>query len=210
MYIVMKYFYLIALSSFLSIYAQSNDTNPKGLMVDSEVPIFTALNQNSEEVSLKKLLQNGPVMLVFYRGYWCPVCSRHLKSLEDGLHLLKAKGIQVIAVSQEVPERIAITVANSRATYHVSHDKDGIISRAYNVLYTLDEVQRKSYDDHLDAALGQANSNGSITLHIPATFLIQPNGKIAFRHFDPDYKKRATISDILGFVEDPHWVHQFK
>ena len=48
---------------------------PEGLFIASKAPDFKAKDQKGEEVRLKDLLKKGKVVLVFYRGYWCPFCT---------------------------------------------------------------------------------------------------------------------------------------
>ena len=58
---------------------------PHGLKVGDKAPDFTGYDQTGKTVDLKKLLEKGPVVLFFYRGKWCPVCSRYLNNYQDSL-----------------------------------------------------------------------------------------------------------------------------
>jgi cytochrome oxidase Cu insertion factor (SCO1/SenC/PrrC family) len=76
------------------------ETNtPKGLMVGEEAPDFSGVDQYSQEVSLGDMLEEGEVVLIFYRGDWCPVCTRYLKRFQDSLQLIVDAGAQVVAVT---------------------------------------------------------------------------------------------------------------
>ena len=61
-------FFLIIICS-VQTYAQ---TYPAGLNVNDLAPGFTATDQKGEKINLKKQLKNGNVVLIFYRGQWCP------------------------------------------------------------------------------------------------------------------------------------------
>ena len=78
-------------------------------------PDFTAKNQSNKDVNLKELLKSGSVVLLFYRGEWCPYCNRQLKALEDSLTLIKSKGASIIAVSPEKLENIAKTIEKNKS-----------------------------------------------------------------------------------------------
>ena len=57
--------------------------SPEGLFPGAKAPDFTGFDQNGNEIKLKDLVKKGPVVLVFYRGYWCPYCNKALKRLEE-------------------------------------------------------------------------------------------------------------------------------
>src|SRR6187455_874671 len=77
---------------------------PEGLFIASKAPDFKAKDQNGKDVRLKDLLKQGKVVLVFYRGQWCPFCNRELKKLEDSLQYIREKGATLVAVTPEKPE----------------------------------------------------------------------------------------------------------
>ena len=64
---------------------------PEGLFINSKAPDFKAKDQHGKEIRLKDLVKQGKVVLVFYRGNWCPFCNRQLKKLEDSLSLITEK-----------------------------------------------------------------------------------------------------------------------
>ena len=105
---------LFALATVTIVNAQ--DKKPEGLFINSKAPEFSVKDQNGKQVSLKELRKKGPVVLVFYRGNWCPYCNRELKRLEDSLQLIKDKGAELIAISPEAQEGITKTTEKIKAT----------------------------------------------------------------------------------------------
>ncbi len=75
-----------------------------GLPVGANAPLFTAMDADSNYFNLEKALKQKPVVLIFYRGFWCPVCNKHLGSIQDSLSMIEASGAKVIAVSPEKPD----------------------------------------------------------------------------------------------------------
>ncbi len=51
----------------------------KAIAIDEKAPLFVAKDHQGKTIVLSELLEKGPVILVFYRGQWCPICNRHLK-----------------------------------------------------------------------------------------------------------------------------------
>src|SRR5687768_8265705 len=100
---------------------------PEGLFINSKAPDFKGKDQNGKDFRLKDALKNGTVVLVFYRGNWCPYCNKQLKKLEDSLQFIVDKGAQLIAVTPEMPDGIAKTVEKTKASYTIVQDADNKI-----------------------------------------------------------------------------------
>ena len=170
---------------------------PKGLRVNDAAPAFAAKDQKGNTISLKEQLKKGPVVLLFYRGQWCPYCNKQLKRMEDSLSLITAKGATVIAVTPEKPENIVKTIQKTNASYSILYDEGLKILKSYDVAYALDEkgiARYKSYG--IDFA--QANGSNGANLPVPALYIIGKDGKISYRYFDADYTKRPSVAEILS------------
>lgn len=192
----MKRFFLVVACSFLGLFIYAQE-KPEGLFINSKAPDFRANDQNGAEIRLKDVIKDSLVVLVFYRGQWCPYCSKYLKKLEDSLMLLKEKGARLIAISPEKPENIKKTVDKTNVSYSVLYDKDMKIMKAYDVAFEVDEktVSRyKNADIDLAAANGQKDK---VYLPVPAIYIINKEGTIIYRYFEPDYKKRVLVLEVL-------------
>lgn len=169
----------------------------KGLQVGETVKEFSAMDQQGNIFNLSDALKKGPVVLIFYRGQWCPICNKHLSTLQDSLHLIYEKGASVVAISPETSEFLKRTAEKTHASFSLLYDEHYKISDSFDVTFKPDSVSRFMYNTMLGANLKKAQSDESERLPIPATFIIGQDGKIVWRHFDPDYKKRSQVSDII-------------
>lgn len=169
----------------------------KGLQIGDKVENFSALDQHDELFTLNEALKKGPVVIIFYRGHWCPVCNKHLSHLQDSLQLIYEKGAAVVAISPEKSEFLKLTAEKSHASFSLLYDEGYKISDTFDVTFLPDSRLRIMYNTMLRANLKNAHSDESQRLPIPATFIIGQDGKIVWRHFDPDYKKRSSVSDIV-------------
>jgi len=171
---------------------------PEGLFINSKAPNFKAKDQNGKVVELKDLLKKGKVVLIFYRGQWCPYCNMYLKKLEDSLQLIKDKGAIVVAVTPELPENISKTIEKTKADYSILYDEDLKIMKAYDVEFEVPENVLTRYRNsgiRIDENNGRKNGN---FLPIPATYIIDKEATITYRFFQPDYKRRPSIKEILN------------
>lgn len=169
---------------------------PEGLFINSKAYDFKAKNQYGNEIHLKDLLKKGKVVLVFYRGQWCPYCNRYLKKLEDSLQLINDKGATLVAVTPEKPESISKTIEKTKAEYSVIYDEELTIMKAYEVEFEVPENTLKRYRN-TGIDLAENNGKNGNYLPIPATYIINKDFTITYRFFDPDYKKRPSVKEIL-------------
>lgn len=173
-----------------------NNDKPIGLNVGDTAPDFTAINQNNKAINLKEQLKNGPVVLLFYRGEWCPFCNRQLQALQDSMSLITAKGANIIAASPEKAENITKTIQKTKATFNVVSDEGSKILNTYKVAFELDKITVEKYKGYGVNLVERNGSNGN-NLPVPAVYIINKEGKITYRYFDENYRKRASVMEIL-------------
>lgn len=169
----------------------------KGLQVGNTVKDFSAINLHGSKFNLSETLKEGSVVVIFYRGQWCPICNKQLSNLQDSLQMIYEKGASIIAVSPEKSEFLKRTAEKTHASFSLLYDEEYKISDLFDVTFKPDSISRIMYNTILRANLKNTHSDNSERLPIPATFIINRDGKIVWRHFDPNYKKRATVSDII-------------
>lgn len=168
-----------------------------GLKKGDDAPNFKAIDNSGKSIDLKNILKTQQsVVLLFYRGEWCPYCNKQMSRLQDSLQLLTAKGAYVIAVTPETSDGIVKTVQKTHASFSIVQDKGYTIMKNYKVNYVLDDATVEKYKGYgLD--LNKANGNADHVLPVPATYIINKAGKISFVHFDKDYTKRPSVNDIM-------------
>jgi peroxiredoxin len=176
--------------------AQAETVYPDGLKVGDIAPDFSGKDQNGKTFSLTDALKKGDVVMLFYRGQWCPHCNKQLSHFSDSLPLLTAKGAALLAITPETVENIKKTVDKTQTGFPVIEDEGLAIMKLYKVNFAVDEktvTRYKGYGIDFDKANG---SNGA-NLPVPATYIIGKDRKIKYVFFNTDYKKRASVQDIL-------------
>lgn len=186
---------LLLCSLTWALFSQGQKT-PEGLFIGSKAADFKAKDQNGSEVRLKDLLKKGKVVLVFYRGYWCPFCNKELSRFADSLQLIKDKNATLVAITAEKPELIDSTINRTKATFSILNDVGLKIMKAYDVAY---ELQENVYTRYRNSGIDIEKNNGANGkyLPVPAVFIIDKESTITYRFFEPDYKKRPWVKDIL-------------
>ena len=62
------------------------------------MPPFVLPDETGRLVSLKSLIDNGPVAVMFYRGHWCPYCRLNVRAVIQAQDRIKALGAQTVAI----------------------------------------------------------------------------------------------------------------
>lgn len=198
---MLKRFFPIPIFIFLAGMMMNQTDRPaeeaKGLAVGQPAPLFTALDADSNMFRLEDALVKGPVVMIFYRGHWCPVCNKHLGQVQDSLRFILKMGATVIAVSPEKPEYLGLMADKADVKFTLLFDENYRISDSYDVAFKPSSREMFTYNVFLGAKMKKAHSDNSQRLPIPATYIISSEGNIAWRHFDPDYKNRSSVYDIL-------------
>ena len=173
-----------------------------GLVVGDRAPDFTLSDQLGRLVRLAEILAQGPVILVFYRGDWCPYCNLTLRSLQQHLDEIKAAGASVVAVSPQSPDHSLGLAERHELGFSVLSDPDQSTIRAYRLQFTLPPVNRELFLTAFGNDLRQQNADGTWNLPVPGTFIIDRAGIIRARFVDADYRRRMEPSDILAALRE--------
>ncbi len=179
---------------------RSEQLAEKALKVGQKMPDFTLPDANGKKISLKTLLKSGPVIVTFYRGSWCPYCNAQLSNYQQHLADIKAKHATLVAISPEKPDLSLLLAEKKKLEFPILTDQNNALAKKFGLVFTVTPELKQVYTK-FGIDLEKSQGNADWRLPIPATFLIGKNGKILFAHVDPDYTKRAELSDILAVIQ---------
>ncbi len=171
------------------------DTKP--LRAGAAIPDITLKNAQGKDVKLSSLHQNGPVVLVFFRGGWCPICTRHTGALIKAHPQIKELGAELVGISPDSTESSKENVAKNTIPFPILSDADVAAAKAFGLAFRVDDETLKKYKGFgidLEKASGQQHH----ALPVPAVFIVDKTGKIAFAHSDPDYRQRLDTERIVS------------
>jgi len=166
------------------------------LTVGDAIPEVTLHTDKGENFDLRQAVAEEPAVLIFYRGGWCPFCTRHLMALEGIQKDLVAAGFQLLAISADQPSKLREKPAFQALTYTLLSDSTMAAARAFGIAYKVpDDVlaRMKSMGVDLEAASG----NTGHLLPYPSVFIVDKAGIIRFAYVNPDYKVRLDPAKIL-------------
>lgn len=196
----MKKLAFLLTTSLLTIVSYSQTTvYPEGLKVGDKAPLFNGVDNEGNPFNLQTELKTGDVVLIFYRGQWCPFCNKELSHLNDSLSLITAKGAHVVAVSPETNENVFKTVEKTKASFPIISDSSMQIMKMYKVNFAVDEAMQTKYKTYGIDFL-QANGSNGANLPVPATYIIGKDGNIKYVFFNPDFRMRSSVQTLIDHL----------
>ncbi|EWH12979.1 alkyl hydroperoxide reductase [Cellulophaga geojensis KL-A] len=167
--------------------------------VGDKVINFTLKNALGECTNLQSVLDNGPVILTWYRGGWCPYCNITLQYLQNSLPEFKKYGANLLALTPELPDKSLSTSEKYDLQFEVLSDVGNKIAKQYGLVYKLTDALSEIYQNKL--GLKNYNGDDSSELPITATYVIDAKGIVQYAFLDADYRKRAEISEIIDVLK---------
>jgi peroxiredoxin len=180
--------------------SSSESVTPAGPMaVGDKAPDFTLPDAKGQQVSLASLLQQGPVVLTWYRGGWCPYCNRQLSEYQASLADMRAMNAQLVAVSPQTPDNSLSTVEKNNLEFAVLSDQGNQTAGRYGLAYTMPPELVERYKGKLD--LSKFNGDDTNRLPLTATYVIDKQGVIRYAFVNEDYTTRAKVADIVAALK---------
>jgi peroxiredoxin len=169
--------------------------------VEDTPPDFNLPNATGKAINLYAALEQGPVVLSFYRGGWCPFCNLELQALQQHLPGIRSLGATLIGVSPETPDNSLTTTGKHGLEFEVLSDIGNKTARDYGLIFTVYEEMRPLY---LKWGLDVPACNGddSWELPVPATYLIDTHRVVRAAHVDKDYTQRMEPGRILEALKN--------
>ena len=186
----------LATAAQMANFVSADDAAKKALTVNAKAPSFELKDSTGKLVSSKDLLKQGNMVLVFYRGSWCPFCNTYLHKLQGRLTDITAAGGKLVAVSVENPDASMAIAKKNEVQFTVLSDPNLDTARKFGIVYQMSPETDKMYISHgLDVAKHNAMENPELPL--AATYIINKKGEITYAFIETDYKKRAEPDVII-------------
>jgi peroxiredoxin len=170
-----------------------------GLLVGAKAPTVSLLEIEGKEVPLADIYQQGPSLLVFYRGGWCPFCNLQLHELSESKAKFDALGVKLIAISVDVPSEEAKTKAKHNVAFTILSDSKLAAHDAFKVTKSNSEEEVKMLSGY-GIDLGKYSGEKHSKFAVPSVFLVDKGGIVRFAHVDTDYQTRPSAAQLVTAV----------
>jgi len=163
-------------------------------------PVFSLLNTNGDEVFSEQLLDEGPLVIDFYRGTWCSYCRLELIAFEASYEKIRGLGASLVAISPNRREKTAEAAEKNSFSFDLLSDRGNNLAKQFGLVFTLAEELRPIYSS-FGIDLVDFDGDDSYELPIPATYIIKEDGTIAASFVDADYTKRMDPAKIVQALQ---------
>jgi peroxiredoxin len=161
------------------------------------MPPFVLPDDAGRMVSLAELLVNGPAVVTFHRGHWCPYCRISIRTLAQAQDRIATRGARMVAI---VPERQGFAAemrSEAGARFPILIDMDNGYAMSLNLAIWVG-AELRDYMSSIGRNLPEYQGNDSWTLPIPATFVVGQDGRVNAAFADPDFRQRMTVEQLLA------------
>lgn len=171
------------------------------------LPSFLLPDESGHLVSLDRLLELGPLVVAFRRGHWCPYCQLSTEALARIETETRRMSARLVVITPEREQFTSALKRQSGAAFPILSDVDNGYAMATGLAVSVGEEMR-DFMSRRGRDLGTYQGNDSWLLPIPATFVLDPDGRIVMRHVDPDYRRRADTEMILAALRNVTQQHR--
>jgi peroxiredoxin len=174
-----------------------NYPSPLKLVKGDKAPLFSLPNAKGRSTNIEDVLNQGPVVLTFYRGVWCPYCNLHLKSYQQILPQILEAGANLVAVSPMTPDNSLGMQETNELQFEVLSDVGNKVARQYTTVFRNSDQPIQAMKD-LGYDFFSFYDDDSAELPVPATFVIARDGTIKLASSGGgDYRQRVEPREIL-------------
>ncbi|WP_245471828.1 peroxiredoxin-like family protein [Bradyrhizobium nanningense] len=159
-------------------------------------PEFRLRDPHGKTISSDSVSNGGPVLIVFYRGGWCPYCRLDLRAIQAVARELRSWGASIIAVSQQSANESRSTERVNGLSFPSLVDRSGKVARAFGLRWKLSrELRAVEIECGLD--LAAVNGEPSWTLTMPARYVVGPEGIVEYADISADYTRRCDPTELF-------------
>jgi peroxiredoxin len=166
------------------------------LKAGDQAPAFELPDGDGMLWRSQDLLRRGPLVIVFYRGRWCAYCNAQLSALQEIHPKLAMAGASLVAISPQTQKHSYMTRDMHKLRFPVLSDQGNQVARKFGIVYRLSQEMQAMYESIMTRLPGY-NGDQSWELPLPATYIVQPDGKISYAQVDADWRKRPEPEHVL-------------
>lgn len=178
-------------------------TEIQPLEVGDMAPHFTVATVENRRFEFEPRRLDRPVILVAFRGGWCPYCNMHLSELRDVLPQIRDLDIDVLFLSGDRPGLLVEGLSGQTQDdiaglgYTIVSDANAHAAIALGIAFKASDNTVKRLRERGDDIEESSMARHGV-LPVPAVFAVNRAGKITFAHVNPDYRLRLSADDLLA------------
>jgi len=169
----------------------------KVLKTGDKAPAFTLNNADGHSISSTELLAQGPLVVTFYRGVWCPHCNIELQAIEEALPEILRRGAKLVAISPQTGPYSVRAQSENKLSFPILSDPHNAVAARFGLRFRLPDYLADLYKIVFKNDLAVVNDDPSWTLPMPARYVLAQDGTIVYSEFNEDYTRRPDPQEMI-------------
>jgi len=171
----------------------------RALAVGATAPAFTLPDQDDRAVSNSELLKTAKLVIVFFRGRWCPFCVAQLEAMNEALPAIQQAGGALVAISPQTVKQNFFMHDQHKLAFPLLSDSGNAAARQFGLAYRLPDEQKAVYQRTF-VNLPFINGDSSWDLPLAATYVLHQDGRVIWRALSADYTERPEPEEIVRAI----------
>jgi peroxiredoxin len=171
----------------------------RALPMGAQAPQFELQDHNGRVVRSSDLLSKSRLVICFFRGRWCPFCVGQLEAMNQWFDDIERASATLLAISPQTVKQSSFMADQHRLKFPLLSDPGNHVARQFGVVYRVPDDQqavfRRSFIN-----LPLANGDDTWELPVPATYIIERDGSVAYAAVNADYMERPEPIDVVRQV----------
>lgn len=174
--------------------------NELGLPVGTKVPDFHIKTYDGKPVTFTELMKNAPLLVIFYRGGWCPFCNFQVRQLSQAFPDFQKQGVEPVLISADEVEGAVLVRMAYEVPFPLLSDPDLAAHEAFQVTLAINDVTFNLYKYKYGLDLEAWSRRLHHKIAIPSVFLIDKTGTVQWAHLALDYTTRPNPEQLLKMI----------
>ncbi len=176
---------------------EASGVRERTLQAGTPAPDFDLEDQNGELRTRTSLLEQGPLAITFYRGFWCPYCNADLKNLEKHREQIEATGATLLAVSPELPKYTRKVIHTQKLGFDILRDPGNQLAAQFGLKFLVSDDLKQLYRSSFNVNLKLYHGTDEWSLPMPARYVIDTDGMLRYAESCPDYTRRPDPDELI-------------
>ncbi len=167
------------------------------ILINSTIPNTSVKTINGDNILLHDVVKEKPTVFVFYRGGWCPYCTRHMAELAQVEEQILEMGYQIVGISVDRPEVLRATLEEIELEYTLLSDSPAEALKGFGLAF---EVDQATVDRYMNVGIDLEADSGHDhhILPAPAVYIVDQEGTVNFQYVNPNYRERISGEILLA------------
>jgi len=173
----------------------------RALQPGQTITDFDLPDQTGRLVSSAGLRRSGSLLILFYRGTWCPFCNLTVQAYQERQQAFQERGVTLVAISPQTPDNSLTLEQKHSLRFPLLSDHGNVVARQFGIVFRMDSALRQ-VQEQFGVDIPAYNGEDSFELPLPGTFLVSREGKVLKSFVEADYMKRLEPETAINWIDE--------